>query len=81
VEFAKTLWPDWEQYVWKSQVRLEEVEQSEINGSKAWLITLSIPKPDVDFLSVERQYKVFSVHGETGEVLSMKIREFAGVHV
>lgn len=59
-----------------SDVRLEEVELSE--DEKYWLITLSFPAPpnsSVLNLGGRRQYKIFKVDREGGEVLSMKIRE------
>jgi hypothetical protein len=75
-------------------VRLEEVESLDNNGSSVWLITLSmIPKDHRDpepadqsaasgimasMLRRPRDYKTFTVRKETGEVTAMKIREFAG---
>jgi hypothetical protein len=59
-----------------SDVRLEEVELSE--DGKHWLITLSFPLPaslGVMYLGGARQYKLFKVDANTGEVLSMKIRD------
>jgi hypothetical protein len=68
-----------------SDVRLEEVELSE-DGSH-WLITLSFPPPAS--LSrgssgpfgvsspAPRQYKIFKIKADTGEVQSMKIRELS----
>jgi len=60
-----------------SDVRLEEVELSE--DEKYWLITLSFPLPSslgVVYLGGGgRQYKLFKVDADTGEVLSMKIRD------
>jgi len=64
-------------------LRLEEVEKSD--DGQYWLVTLSystspftitraLGMPDRDDLRF-RSYKVFKVHAETGEVLSMKIRE------
>lgn len=55
-----------------SNLRLEEVDRKEFTGKEVWLITLSM---DAAF---RRDYKTFTVDGETGEVLSMKIRELAG---
>lgn len=59
-------------------LRLEEVELSE--DRKYWLITLGFITTTVGaeesfFLKKERDYKVFKVNAETGEVESMKIRE------
>lgn len=63
-------------------MRLEEVEQGEVQSRKVWLITLSLPIASMEGLSLaDRQYKIFAVDRETGEVLSAKIREFAGTHV
>jgi hypothetical protein len=60
-----------------SDVRLEEVELSE--DGKYWLITLSFPLPaslGVVYLGGGgRQYKLFKIDADTGEVLSMKIRD------
>ncbi|MCA1630377.1 MAG: hypothetical protein LC785_04065 [Acidobacteria bacterium] len=63
-----------------SDVRLEEIELSE--DERHWLITLSFPSPvtsNVLGLPVagRRQYKILKVDRESGEVLSMKIRELA----
>ncbi|MEO5923710.1 MAG: hypothetical protein ABIR70_07795 [Bryobacteraceae bacterium] len=77
VEFAGSLWED---LAWVTRSRLEEVEKGEVHGRTVWLVTLSIPAPDADFLDPKRLYKVCAVDAETGEPLSMKIREFAGVH-
>ena len=61
-------------------LRLEEVESANVNGSDAWLITLSMlsapPPLGIDVFS-NRDYKVFTVLKNTGEVTSMKIRELA----
>lgn len=60
-----------------SDVLLEEVELSE--DSKYWLITLSFSAPANsvgELLGIRgRRYKIVKVDTETGEVLSMKIRE------
>jgi hypothetical protein len=55
---------------------VEEVERSEGD----WLITLGYTDPDNPLSvlapsSAQRRYKIFRVDAETGEVLSMKIRE------
>jgi hypothetical protein len=67
-----------------SDLRLEEVEAGEVDGQHVWLITLSMmarhgPLASVSVLMspVPREYKTFSVHKETGEVLGMKIRPLA----
>jgi len=63
-------------------VRLEEVDTGKTPETEVWLITLSLPgPPDENFpgLAPQRRiYKTFAVAGNTGEVLSMKIRELAG---
>ncbi len=57
---------------------LEEVEPYTFDGKQAWKITLSLPDPDMPLtMGANRQYKTFIVDGETGEVLSMKIRELS----
>lgn len=60
-----------------SDVRLEEVELSE--DGKFWMITLSFPLPSslgiVYLGGGGRQYKLFKIDADTGEVLSMKIRD------
>lgn len=57
---------------------LEEVEPYTLNGRQAWKITLSLPDPDLPLtIGANRQYKTFVVDGETGEVLSMKIRQLS----
>ncbi len=65
---------------------LEEIELSD--DGRLWLVTLSWVDPDRQnaFLvslgpgAGKRTFKVFSVERETGEVLSMKIREFGVEH-
>jgi hypothetical protein len=66
--------------------RLEEVESGMVGGEDVWFITLSMVDFDVPENSVgalltslhpKRDYKVFTVRKKDGEVLSMKIREFA----
>ena len=64
-------------------LRLEEVETAKANGADVWLITLSMPRPGplnafAFNLKGTRDYKTFAVNKDTGEVLSMKIRELAG---
>ena len=62
-----------------SNLRLEEVEVGHQNGDEVWFITLSMPSSDPLMATVigRRDYKTFIVHGRTGEVLAMKIRELA----
>ncbi len=65
-------------------LRLEEVELSE--DKKYWFVTIgyNLPKPAmrnpliVELVKTkewERNYKIFKINSETGEVESMKIRE------
>ncbi len=57
-----------------ANVLLEEVERSD----GYWLITLGYDRPPALPQFVRkgpRAFKVFKVDGETGEVISMKIRE------
>lgn len=60
-----------------SDPRLEEVELSE--GEKFWAITLSFfrePKGLVDAMGPRpRDYKILTIHSDTGNVQSMKIRQ------
>ena len=70
-------------------IRLEEVESSLVDGRPIWLITLSspvFPKPaGANFRQMmgpanplaDREFKVFSVAKDSGEVLAMRIRIFA----
>jgi hypothetical protein len=55
-------------------VLVEEIERT--NGD--WLITLGYDIPDISALlsrKPTRHFKLFKIDGQTGEVLSMKIRE------
>jgi len=69
-----------------TDLRLEEVETAEVSGADAWLITMSMVRPGLmsalaalnNPKGLPRDYKVFTVRKDTGEVLSMKIRELAG---
>jgi hypothetical protein len=67
-----------------TDLKLEEVETAEVNGSDVWLITVSMvrPSPISNALAFNfrgaRDYKTMTVRKDTGEVLSMKIREIAG---
>lgn len=67
-----------------SDVQLEEVELSE--DGLYWLITLSFAPPASlsqgssmfgGVIPAQRQYKIFKITADTGEVLSMKIRELS----
>ncbi len=68
-----------------SQLLLEEVEIGTVSGREVWLITLSHPKPVFNIhdnmanlaSGRGRDYKTFSVDSDSGQVLSMKIRELA----
>lgn len=60
-----------------SNLQLEEVELSEDGGH--WLITLSYnPASHFDVVmnpKINRDYKVFKINSNTGDILYMKIRE------
>lgn len=67
-------------------IRLEEIESSNLDGNEVWLITLSTAlRFSGTFVSLgavlgadtAREYKVFTVAKSDGEVLSMKIRLLA----
>jgi len=61
-----------------ANIRLEEIEL--VDGKPVWLITLSSGTNLTSSLSyllgadADREYKVFTVTKDAGEVLSMKIR-------
>jgi len=76
VQFAKSILPETR----TGDIRLEEVEAGDHKGQDVWLITLSMGGQGLGFLapSVSRDFKTFAVQKETGEVLSMKIRQLAG---
>jgi len=57
-------------------LQLEEVELGKTGRIDAWLITLSMLNRRLGTLG-PREYKVFTVRRDTGEVVSMKIRELA----
>jgi hypothetical protein len=68
-----------------ANIRLEEIESSVVDGKPVWLITLSSEHSETGekaFLrglgvlgaDSEREYEIFTVTKDTGEVLSMKIR-------
>ena len=64
----------------EASLLLEEVEPS--SDERFWLITLSWPSPANPFVALARagsgrDYKIFEVDRETGEVRSMKIRSVA----
>ncbi len=59
-----------------AKLRLEEVEL--IEDGQFWLITLSYPRAGLGELfgtDGPREYKVFKIQADTGEVKSMKIRK------
>ena len=53
---------------------LEEVEKVTHDGHVYWYITLSMPVLALEVLTGRKEYKLFRVDAETGEVESMKIR-------
>lgn len=55
-------------------IRLEEVESGVWGGDDCWFITLSMGATPL----LKREYKIFTVRKNDGEVTSMKIRELAG---
>jgi hypothetical protein len=61
-----------------SYMRLEEVDRGEVDGKDVWLITFSMEAVTNLVGLMGRDYKTFTVDGETGEVLSMRIRQLAG---
>jgi len=61
-----------------SGVTVDEVELEQIDGEKYWMITLGHSDPGGGLpvpLGGRRHYKVLKVHAQTGEVLSMKMRD------
>jgi hypothetical protein len=72
-----------------TNIRLEEIESSIVDGRAVWLVTLSNSLIDQGPLApiraavaalgadTAREYKVFTVAKDDGEVLSMKIRLLA----
>ena len=79
MEFAATVLDTYR----TQDLRLEEIESSEVGGASVWLITLSLQRPKLAVGGIElpsfgeRDYKTFTVKKDTAEVLSMKIRELA----
>ncbi|MGD0301743.1 MAG: hypothetical protein ABSE86_32095 [Bryobacteraceae bacterium] len=73
VQFATSVLPP----IRTADIRLEEVEAGDYKGQDVWLITLRMQGRGLGFLagSMNRDFKTFAVHKETGEVLAMKIRE------
>jgi hypothetical protein len=70
-----------------ANIRLEEIESSTVDDRPVWLITLSNASQEpLDSIirrglmagaDPEREYKIFTVTKDNGEVLSMKIRLLA----
>jgi len=66
-------------------LRLEEIVAETENGNEVWLITLSMVADEylnglgaaLAAINPKREYKVFTVQKNTGEVTSMKIRELS----
>jgi hypothetical protein len=69
-------------------LRLEEIDSSTIEGNAVFLVTLSNLPADAGAYSnafanlaigadAKREYKIFAVSKESGDVLSMKIRLIA----
>ena len=59
---------------------VEEVESSVDDGRPVWLVTLSVERPLSPIgaaLGRTRDYKTVKVDAETGNILSMKIRELS----
>jgi len=74
LEYLKGFYPD------ANKPQLEEVEITDDN--QYWFITLSYESSDlpenpfVFTLGRTRKFKIFKIDAKTGEVKSMKIREF-----
>jgi hypothetical protein len=65
-----------------ASIRLEEIESSSVDNRPVWLVTLSTTsRPAVPAMALglheDRDYKVFTVAKDSGEVLSMRIRLLA----
>jgi hypothetical protein len=58
-------------------LRLEEVEVGKYDRVDTWRITLSMQDRTGLGSLGRREYKVYTVRRDTGEVVSMKIRELA----
>lgn len=71
-EYLKSFFPE------VTKIQLEEVELTD--DKKYWNITLSFDSDDNTtgyiVLGKVRKYKVFRLESATGDVLSMKIRDF-----
>ncbi|WP_180539888.1 hypothetical protein [Nevskia soli] len=69
-------------------IRLEEISSEVMDGAEYWMITLSMIDSEamenpINALGAsfggraKREYKIFAVAKSTGEVMTMRIREFA----
>ncbi|MCE6993178.1 hypothetical protein [Dyadobacter sp. CY323] len=61
------------------RILLEEIEYYDDSPPERWLVTLSFTSKDLDenpFSLNTRKYKIFVINAHSGDVLSMKIREF-----
>jgi len=60
-----------------AQLQDMQLEEVELTDDEFWLVTLSFSfvEPDLPRFTFSRQYKIFKIRGENGEVVSMKIRE------
>jgi len=58
-------------------LRLEEVELGKTGPNDVWMIPLSMSGRTMIGPLGSREYKVFTVLQDTGEVVSLKIRELA----
>jgi hypothetical protein len=70
-QYLRSVYPD-KQF---PNLQLEEVELTD--DRKFWMITLSYVPPDAMVLvyPLPREYKIFKIRAEDGEVVSMKIRQ------
>jgi hypothetical protein len=78
VQFANSVLPP----ARTDDIRLEEVEAGDYKGQDVWLITLSMEGQNaMQILTgrLGRDFKQFAVNKDTGEVLSMKIRQLAAI--
>ncbi len=56
---------------------LEEIEREPFKGRDAWSITLGFAPKFTPFSRIASEYKRFFIDAETGELMAMKLREFA----
>ena len=71
VEFAEAM-------LGASNILLEEVGLGKDGPNDVWMVTLSFPGRSGLAALGGREYKTFTVRGDTGEVTHMRIRELAG---